>query len=141
MAAKVFGISFALIIVIILPLLASTSHSDYIPADSALKGILVCRNCDVQAAEGTAADCGTYGHNYALKLGAGCYVDFLKNQHAEGFVTGEKYVGKKLVIHGHYYSAASLVDVESFEVDGTMISWCDKCGAMDGCAAQQNKSF
>lgn len=128
---------FALVFVIVLPLMATPPDTGDKPVDTTLRGKLVCLGCDLKKAEGARASCKTYGHNHVLKTGDGLYINFLENQYADDFVKGEKYQGKNLVVHGRYYPVALLIDVESFEVDGKKKSWCDHCKAMDGCAAMK----
>lgn len=136
MYSKVFGLLFAIVFVIILPLLAVNTHSSGRPAISAIEGKLVCMACELKAGEGARSACNEFGHNYGLKTADGRYLSFLENRYSKDLIAGENYGEKEIVIHGYFHKAANLIDVESFEVDGQKISWCAHCRTMDGCGAR-----
>jgi hypothetical protein len=104
-------------------------------ADS--EGTLVCTGCDLKTSEGAHSECTVYGHRYGLKTTDGRYISFLPNRYAEDLIKGDKYHDKKILVHGTYYDNANLIDVESFEVDGMVKTWCDHCKAMDSCAMKK----
>jgi len=137
MLSKIFGLLFAVVFVIVLPLLAVTTQSSGRPAETVIEGKLVCMACELKAGEGARAACGEYGHEYGLKTAAGKYLGFLENRYSKDLMAGEKYLDKTIVVHGHHHLAANLIDVESFEIDGKKISWCGQCRAMDGCNASK----
>jgi len=137
MYSKIFGLLFAAVFVIILPLLAVTTQSSGRPAETAIAGQLVCMACELKAGEGARAACGEFGHKYGLKTTDGKFLGFLENRYSKDLIAGEKYKDKDLVIHGHHHIAANLIDVESFDVDGLKISWCSHCRAMDSCNAHK----
>ncbi|MEW5797018.1 MAG: hypothetical protein AB1772_11740 [Candidatus Zixiibacteriota bacterium] len=104
-----------------------------------ISGTLVCLGCSLKKSEGARSACSVYGHEHALKTDAGQYVNFLENQYSADLIKGDKYANKKLSIHGILHSSANLVDVESFTVDGSMVTWCDGHKAMDLCGSAASK--
>ncbi|MDH4157495.1 MAG: hypothetical protein OEW00_09510 [candidate division Zixibacteria bacterium] len=99
------------------------------------EGTLVCQACDLKNAEGARAECKTYGHTHALKTSDGHLINFLPNKYAADLMAGEKYHNQKVKVHGVYFANANQLDVETFEVDGKKMGWCEHCSAMDVCMA------
>jgi hypothetical protein len=137
MLSKLFGLLVAAAIIIVLPLLASTTHTANKVVDSAFTGTLVCPGCELKVSGGARAACNTYGHRYALKMADGHYVNFLENRFSEDLMKGKKYHHLEMVVQGKYFTPANLIDIRSFEVDGQEISWCRHCREMDACASEK----
>ena len=137
MFSKIFGLAFAVAIIIILPLLAATSLTANKAEDTTITGKIVCLACELKGSDGARADCALYGHREVLKALDGRYVYFLENRYSEDLLKGKKYHDKDVVVHGRYFSAGNLVDVKSFEVDGREYSWCAQCRDMDSCGADK----
>jgi hypothetical protein len=133
MFSKIFGLIFAVGMIIVLPLMAGTSDVAGKAKSVTIEGKLVCLGCELKKADGARADCKVYGHKHALKTADGNYVNFLENQYSADLIKGEKYHNKKLVVKGRHFAEANLIDIESFEVDGQNKTWCGHCKAMDGC--------
>ena len=97
------------------------------------EGTIVCSSCDLKATEGARSNCKEFGHTDALKTADGKYINFLPNKFSKELHAGAMYEGKKLKLSGNYFAAANLLDVQSIEVDGLKMTWCDKHEKMDGC--------
>jgi hypothetical protein len=134
MFSKIFGLVFAVAAIIVLPLLAGTTHTAGQTEERAFTGQLVCLGCSLKGNDGARPDCNLYGHNMGLKMRDGRYVHVLENRYSEDLLSGRKYGDNEVVLHARFFPAANMVDVRSFEIDGQEFSWCGNCREMDLCA-------
>ena len=104
-----------------------------------MEGTLVCLGCDLKMEQGARAACKDFGHRHALKTADGRLISFLENKYSADLIKGGDYTGKTIKVKGTYYADANVIDVESFEVGGKKMTWCDHCKAMDNCAAKGMK--
>ncbi len=102
-------------------------------------GTLVCLGCSLKKAEGARSACKEFGHTHALMTSDGKYVSFLENKFSSDLVKGDKYHEKEISAHGIFYASANVLDVETFEIDGKKMGWCDHCASMDNCAYKGEK--
>ena len=98
-----------------------------------LKGELVCLGCDLKD-NGARSDCQSGGHAIRLKSQNGLYLTLLSNQYATSLLTDGKLLHKPIEITGYHYANAQTLDVISYAVDSTIISWCSLCIKMDNCS-------
>jgi hypothetical protein len=103
--------------------------------EKSFTGTLVCEACDLKASMGARSACKVYGHNHALKIGEGRYVNFLENKYSIDLIKGEQFANQEITVTGIYYPTANILDIESVQAGEQKLSWCDHHNAMDGCMA------
>ena len=106
-----------------------------------LEGTIVCLGCSLKKSEGARAQCDVYGHTHALLTTDGKYISFLPNKYSATLIEGKEFHSKKAMIHGIYFPAANLIDVETYEVDGKKYGWCEGHGMMDSCSFAQGDTI
>lgn len=104
--------------------------------EKSFTGTLVCEACDLKASMGARSACKVYGHNHAIKIGEGKYVNFLENKYSIDLIKGEKFANKEITVSGIYYPTANILDVEKVAAGDQKLSWCEHHNAMDGCMAK-----
>jgi len=101
-----------------------------------IEGTLVCKSCSLKKDFGARSDCKANGCSQALKTSDGRFIDFLDNKYAQD-LKGNKYAGKQIKVSGTLYAHANIIDVQTISIKGKVISWCDNCAVMDGCASKK----
>ncbi len=101
-----------------------------------LKGELVCLGCDLKES-GARSDCTSHGHSIRLKSQNGLYLTILSNQYSTSLLTDAKMLHKPIEITGYHFANAQTLDVISYTIDSTFISWCTLCSKMDNCAQKK----
>lgn len=97
---------------------------------STVEGTVVCIGCDLHKSDGANFQCSKYGHVGALKTSDGKIWSFIENDKAQKLMNDKNLHGKTVRITGHKIEKAILIDVQSFEVDGKKMEWCEKCNVM-----------
>ena len=101
-----------------------------------IEGTLVCKNCSLKKEFGARSECKLNGCSHALKTVDGRFIDFLDNKYAKD-LKGDKYAGKQIKVTGTLFAHANTMDVQTISHGGKIVSWCDNCTSMDGCATKK----
>jgi hypothetical protein len=86
------------------------------PHSVVLEGILLCRDCELQARYGAHAMCKVTGHHGAVETPDGKIWNLMEGETSEALIHNQALLGKKVRIRGRIYRQAGCVEIESYEV-------------------------
>jgi len=95
-----------------------------------VSGKLVCIGCSLNHSDGAQAQCNDYGHKGALQTSNGALWSFLENDRSQRLRTDKTLLGKEVKVTSHLIEKAKTIDVDSYEVNGKKMMWCEKCKSM-----------